>query len=164
MVPATQWDGELVANLSSHRAALREPKVMRVRGVPPADEASLLSNQPDMVAVTDPPWLWQRQRRLVDRLGSAQTSGLSRSITLRRGLACTYREAHEFRPEGLLDLACIGWRQSVLIGHAALCPARSVIGPTESVDFRHKPTAQFRRRLAVEQWRRRVSGPCVRAQ
>ena len=38
MVSSTQWHRELIADFSSHGAALHETKVMRVRRSPPADQ------------------------------------------------------------------------------------------------------------------------------
>ena len=67
MMSPTQRHGELIAHLSPHSTALCKAKVMRIRRAPPANETSLLSNQPDVLAVTSPPWLSQRQRRLVNR-------------------------------------------------------------------------------------------------
>jgi hypothetical protein len=41
MMDAAQWDGELIADLASERARLRESEMMGILGAPPADEARL---------------------------------------------------------------------------------------------------------------------------
>jgi hypothetical protein len=60
MVTSAQWHGEFIADPSPKRWALREPYVVRVRGLPPANHTRLLSNEPDMVAIADTAWLRQR--------------------------------------------------------------------------------------------------------
>jgi len=41
MVARTQWNGEFVADFAANRAALREPRVMNIRGPPAADKPSI---------------------------------------------------------------------------------------------------------------------------
>jgi len=59
MVPAAQRNNELVADLAPKRALLRESQVMGVGGLPAANQASLLGNRSDVIAVTNSPLLRQ---------------------------------------------------------------------------------------------------------
>ena len=59
MVTSAQWDGEFIAHPSPERCALREPYVVRVRGLPPAYQTRLLVIETDMIAVADTPRLRQ---------------------------------------------------------------------------------------------------------
>ena len=62
MVAAAERHGELVADFAPERAALGEAQMVCIARLAAADQARLLSDEPDVVAVTDPPWLRQRQR------------------------------------------------------------------------------------------------------
>jgi hypothetical protein len=53
VVTSAQRYGEFIAELSPERWALREPYMVRVRWLSPANQARLLSNEPDMIAVAD---------------------------------------------------------------------------------------------------------------
>src|SRR2546423_6755529 len=44
MMPATEWDGELIADLATERARLRESEVMGIRRLAAAHETRLLSD------------------------------------------------------------------------------------------------------------------------
>ena len=44
MMPATEWDRELIADLAAERARLREPEVMGIRGLAAAHETRLLGD------------------------------------------------------------------------------------------------------------------------
>ena len=62
VVAAAERHGELVADFSPERAALGEAQMVGITRLAAADQARLLSDEPDVVAVTDPPWLRQCQR------------------------------------------------------------------------------------------------------
>ncbi len=62
MVAAAERHGELVADFAAEGARLGEAQMMSIARLAAADQAGLLSDVPDVVAVTDPPWLRQRQR------------------------------------------------------------------------------------------------------
>ena len=68
MVPSTQGDGELIADLAPERPALREAQVMGIRGLATANQTGLLGHMSDVVAVSNPARLRQRQYALVDDL------------------------------------------------------------------------------------------------
>jgi hypothetical protein len=53
MMSAAQRDGELIADLASERAALREAQMVRVRRLPAANEARLRGHISDVVAVAN---------------------------------------------------------------------------------------------------------------
>ena len=65
MAPA-QGNRELIADLASERAALREAKMMSVGRLPAADQTGTARNKFDMVAITEPARLGQCQNALVD--------------------------------------------------------------------------------------------------
>ena len=44
MMPATEWDRELIADLAAERARLRESEVMGIRGLAAAHETRLLGD------------------------------------------------------------------------------------------------------------------------
>ena len=44
MMPATEWDCELIADLAAERTGLREPEMMGVRGLAAAHETRLLGD------------------------------------------------------------------------------------------------------------------------
>ena len=67
MVTPAQRDSELIADLAPEGRMLCKSQVMRVRGPPAANQARLLGNRFDMIAVADPPRLWDGQHALIDR-------------------------------------------------------------------------------------------------
>jgi hypothetical protein len=77
MVAPTQRNRELVADLSSHCPALGKPKVMGVRRAPSADQAGLLGDRADVIAVANAPRFRESECRLVDACSLAGTSRLS---------------------------------------------------------------------------------------
>ena len=54
MVPATQRDSELIADLASQRPALREAQVVGIRGLATANQTRLLGHMSDVLAVPNP--------------------------------------------------------------------------------------------------------------
>ena len=83
MMPPTHRDGELITDLSPHGATLRKAKVVWIRRPPPANETSLLSNQPEVLSVANPSWLRQCQGELIDSCGAARAG----RIALGHGIA-----------------------------------------------------------------------------
>ena len=67
MMSPAQRHRELIADLAPQGSALREAQMMGIRRLPAANEAGLLRHISDVVAVTNPAWLRQRQGALVDR-------------------------------------------------------------------------------------------------
>ena len=55
VVAPAERDGELVADFAAECAALGEAQVMGVAGLPAADQAGLLCDEPEVIAVTDTP-------------------------------------------------------------------------------------------------------------
>jgi hypothetical protein len=53
MVPTAQWHSEFIAHLAAECSALREAYVVGVSWLPAADQARLLANEPDVIAVAD---------------------------------------------------------------------------------------------------------------
>ncbi len=66
MMPAAQRHGELIADLAPERPALRKAQVMGIARPAAADEARLLGNIADMLAIAHPARLRERQGALVD--------------------------------------------------------------------------------------------------
>ena len=65
MAPA-EWHREFVAHLAAERAALGKAEVMRIRRLTAANQARLLGDVSDVLAVTDAARFGQRQHTLVD--------------------------------------------------------------------------------------------------
>ena len=70
MMAAAQGHREFVADLAAERWALREAKVVGVRWLPAADQARLLGNETDVIAVADPPRLREGEHALVNSFGA----------------------------------------------------------------------------------------------
>ena len=68
MMPATEWDRELVADLAAKCAGLRETEVVGVRGLAAADEARLLHDIAQVLSVAIAPRGSEREDALVDAL------------------------------------------------------------------------------------------------
>ena len=66
MMPATQRDGELIADLAAKCTTLREAKVVGIAGPPAAEKTRLLSHMPDVLAIPHPARFRERQGALVD--------------------------------------------------------------------------------------------------
>ena|ERR1700733_1413574 len=66
MVPATQRHGELIADLAAQRTALRKAQVVGVAGLTATDQAGLLSDEADMIAIADAPRFGVSKDRFVD--------------------------------------------------------------------------------------------------
>ena len=66
MVPSTQRDCELIADLAPERPVLGETQMMRVRRAATADEARLLGNMADMLAIADASRLWMGEGALIN--------------------------------------------------------------------------------------------------
>ena len=49
MMPATEWDRELIADFAAERARLRESEVMGIRGLAAAHETRLLGDITQML-------------------------------------------------------------------------------------------------------------------
>ena len=66
MVSAAERDGELIADFTTERPALREPQVVRIAGLPSADQAGLLGNETQVVPIADAARLGEGKHGLVD--------------------------------------------------------------------------------------------------
>jgi hypothetical protein len=82
MMAAAERDGELIADLARERAALGKAQMVGIAGPPAANEARLLGDVSDMVAVAQPARLGKGQHALVDALGLIDAFG---SPAFRRG-------------------------------------------------------------------------------
>ena len=68
MMPSTECDNPLVADLSSKCAALREAQMMRIGGCAAADEARLSRDESQMILVPNAPRLGMGKFAFVDGL------------------------------------------------------------------------------------------------
>src|SRR5262249_41571901 len=68
MMPATERDCELIADLAAERARLRETEVVGVRGLAAAHETCLLGDIAQMLPVAIAAWGRDREDALVDAL------------------------------------------------------------------------------------------------
>ena len=68
VMPATEWDRELIADLAAERARLRESEVMGIRGLAAADEARLLGDIAEVLPVAIPTRGSDCENALIDAL------------------------------------------------------------------------------------------------
>ena len=61
MMPATEWDSELIADLAAERAKLRESEVVWVRGLAAAHETRVLGDIAQVLPVAIPTRSGDRQ-------------------------------------------------------------------------------------------------------
>ncbi len=66
MVASAQRDGELIAHLTTQRAALHKAQVMGIRGSAGANQAGLSGHMSNVLAVANPTRLGQCQYALID--------------------------------------------------------------------------------------------------
>ena len=69
MMPSAERDRELIADLAAERARLGKSEVVGVRGLAAADDACLLSDVAQMLAVAIPTRYSNRKDALVDASG-----------------------------------------------------------------------------------------------
>ena len=153
MMPPTHRYGELVADLLPHGATLRKAKMVRIRRPPPANETSLLSNRPEVLAVANPSWLRQCQGELIDSLVRRDRAALrsgTASLVLNESLSSLAWKASS-------TLRASAGNNSVLFGHAALGPFGGPLEAIECINLGNEPVTQRHRCRAVEHTRRWVS-------
>src|SRR5262249_12390205 len=68
MMPAAEWDCELIADLAAERTRLGKTEVVGVRGLAAADEARLTGDVAQMLPVAIAPRRSDRENALVDAL------------------------------------------------------------------------------------------------
>jgi hypothetical protein len=68
MVPATEWDRKLIADLAAERTRLGETEVVGVRGLAAAHETRLLGDVAKVLPVAIPTRGSEREDALVDAL------------------------------------------------------------------------------------------------
>lgn len=141
MMTSAQRHGEFVADFASEGRVLRKPQVMGVARPPAANQARLLSNRFDVIAVADPTRLGDGQHALVDcvvnnRGGRRPPSSgspprwrffsaldrFSLCLGRHRCLCVLARQPGQPGFEGLLHACCIGRGETVLGAERPLCP------------------------------------------
>ena len=71
MVTAAQWHGEFIAHFAAERWALRKAHVVGIRWLPATDQARLLGDEPDVIAIADPSRLREGKHALIDGFGAS---------------------------------------------------------------------------------------------
>jgi hypothetical protein len=99
VMAATKWDCIFVTDLAAQRAALSEAEVVRVTGGSAADQAGLLGNIFDMLAVANPARLRQHQNSLVNASTAPSFRGRAWMCAITSRLA----SLHFLRTLGLWD-------------------------------------------------------------
>ena len=84
VMAAAERDGELVADLAAERPALGKAQMMGIAGLAAAEEARLLGDEADMLAIADAPRLGMGQHGFVDR--PCPRRRRFRDALLRRGI------------------------------------------------------------------------------
>jgi hypothetical protein len=118
MVTATQRNGELVTDFATECRVLREAQMMSVRRLSAANQARLLGNEPDMIAVAQPARLREIENALIDRPqarlfpddGPGRTSVLPKALSAPDPNGCPRWECRQLPGEGSLDGMCISGR------------------------------------------------------
>src|SRR5262249_28983316 len=85
MMPATEWDRELIADLAAKRTGLREREVVGVRGPAAAYETCLLSDITQVFPIAIAPRDGDREDALVDALRSTRLGAFEGGNRLRSG-------------------------------------------------------------------------------
>src|SRR5262245_3371151 len=83
VMPAAQWDRELIANLAAERARLGKSKVVGVRGLAAAHETRLLHDIAKVLAAAIVPRGRDREDALVDALRLTRLGAFSGGKHLR---------------------------------------------------------------------------------
>jgi hypothetical protein len=99
MVSAAERDGELVADLATERPALCEAEVVGVGRLPSADQAGLLRDVTEVIAVADTPRLGEGECGFVDAFAVSE-----RALPFTRGVfvCCDSATAIGLRPRVLV--------------------------------------------------------------
>src|SRR5262249_34060545 len=85
MMPATEWDRELIADLAAERARLGKSEVVGVRGLAAAHETRLLGDIAQVLAVAIAPRRSDRKNALVDTLRLTRVGNFGGGNHLRPG-------------------------------------------------------------------------------
>src|SRR5262249_10087955 len=85
MMPATEWDRELIADLAAQRTRLRESEGVRVRGLAAAQQARLLRDIAQVLPVAIATRRRDREGALVDTLRLTRVGTFGGGIHLRLG-------------------------------------------------------------------------------
>jgi hypothetical protein len=85
MMPATEWDRELIADLAAERTGLGETKVVGVRGLAAAHETRLLGDVAQMLPIALATRRSDRENALVDALRLTSVDAVGSGIHLRPG-------------------------------------------------------------------------------
>src|SRR5262249_55691334 len=83
MMPATEWDRELIADLAAERTGLRETEVVRVRGLAATQQTRLLGDVAQMLPIAIAPRGRNREDALVDALRLTSVDAVGSGIHLR---------------------------------------------------------------------------------
>src|SRR5579885_2621047 len=75
VMTAAERHGELVAHLQADGAGLGKAQVMRIAGLPAADQTGLRGDEPEVVLVAEPFGLGDRKDALVDTAGREGLAG-----------------------------------------------------------------------------------------
>jgi hypothetical protein len=86
MVNAADRHRELVADFAAERPRLRKPQMMGVGGLPPADQAGLGGDEPQVLLVPDAPRLADRKDAFVD--APAEAAALIEPARAQPGIIC----------------------------------------------------------------------------
>jgi hypothetical protein len=146
MVPAAEWNRELIADLAAECSTLRKAKVVGVRRQAAANQARLPGYKSDVISVTHPSRFRHGQHALINRPGAPPVLWLSlskmRQRRCRRGPFARFRCVSPADPQSLqlclkgvlhgLGISCI---QLVLVCEITMSPCGGVITRAQLVDL-----------------------------
>jgi hypothetical protein len=137
--------------------------MMGVRRPAPTEQARLLGNQSDVIAVANPAWCRQREHALIYGSGFPPLSAVIRTRQNRprflRYKLIIWRLGRNIRQlglESLLDALGIGRGQSVFGGKHPLRPICSILGRVKVLQFGPQLIAQRGRSLWLKRWLARI--------
>jgi hypothetical protein len=134
MMAAAEWHGELIADFAAKCRWLRESEMVRICRASAANEASLLGDRLDMLAVANSARRSQCQPAFVDDHGPSFPASFGQTVF---GFLRSFRgvcgKGRDFQVEGLLNVLGIGRRQSVFGAKDPLSPTCSFIGGVETL-------------------------------
>ena len=145
MVPAAEWNRELIADLAAECSTLRKAKVVGVGRSAAANQAGLLGYKSHVISVTHPARFRHRQHALINRSGASPAlcrylsrMGPRRSrrspFTRLRGVSPAAKSL-QLCPEGVLYDLGISRIQLVLVREIAVSPCGGVITRAQLVDL-----------------------------
>ena len=169
MMSPAKRDRELVTDFAAESTVLREPQMMRVAWLTPADQTGLLGDIAHVIAIAHTARLGMHQRCLINRLRRESSFVAAAGLgTGRLGIwfslgdfsfGAMNGKAHKLGSKRLLDMLGIGRIELVLFSHPPARPLSGLVLAANLVqfskhhsallgDFRQQKFCDFQRRFS----------------